>query len=286
MLAHGITTVEAKTGYGLELGAELKQLEAIAALDQTHAVELVPTFLGAHAFPPEYAGRHDAYVELVVAQMLPAVAAWYRDSLFRAAQTPLFVDVFCELNAFDVAQSRRVLEAARALGFQLKAHVDEFTALGGLELALELGATSVDHLDATGPESIARLAASPAIGVLIPTVPFNFGASRFADARAMIDAGAAIALTTDNNPGSAPCPSLQLAMAIACRYQHMLPAEALNAATINAAYAVGLGGRIGSLEPGKQADVLILDLADYRGLMYEFGDNRVEQVIKRGVELS
>lgn len=286
MLALGTTTVEAKTGYGLELAAELKQLAAIAALDQTHPTELVPTFLGAHAFPPEYAEDHAAYVELLVEQMLPAAAAWYRGSHFPAAGMPLFVDVFCERNAFDVAQSRQVLNAARALGLPLKAHVDEFTSLGGLELALELGATSVDHLDVTGADGIAALAASPIIGVLIPTVPFNFGASRYADARAMIDAGAAIALTTDNNPGSAPCPSLPLAMAIACRAQHMLPAEALNAVTINAAHAVGLGRRLGSLEPGKQADVLILDIDDYRGLMYEFGDNHVRAVVKRGVVVS
>jgi len=283
MLAHGSTTVEAKSGYGLELGAELKQLETIAALDRSHPIELVPAFLGAHALPPEYAGRADDYIELVVEQMLPAVVAWYRGSHFFGAGVPLFVDVFCERNAFDLAQSRRILEAGRAHGLPLKAHVDEFSAMGGLQLALELGAVSVDHLDVTEQAGIQQLAASNSIGVLIPTVPFNFGASRFADARAMIDAGAAIALTSDNNPGSAPCPSLPLVMAIACRYQHLLPAEALNAVTSNAAYALGLAERIGSLEPGKQADVLILDTADYRSLMYEFGGNHVRTVIKRGV---
>jgi imidazolonepropionase len=155
--------------------------------------------------------------------------------------------------------------------------------LGGLDLALQLGATSVDHLDATDEAGIAVLAASEAVGVLIPAATFNLGGMHFANARAMIDAGAAIALTTDMNPGSAPCPSLPLVTAIACRYQRMLPAEALNAITLNAAYALGLGKRVGSLEPGKDADLLVLDTPDYRTLMYEFGGNHVETVIKRGV---
>lgn len=282
MLRLGTTTAEAKSGYGLETAAELRQLEATAALDSSHPIDLVPTFLGAHALPPEYAGRADAYVELVVEEMLPAAARWYAGSPFAAAGVPMFVDVFCERGAFDVAQSRRVLEAARARGLPLKAHVDEFSELGGLAMALELGAVSVDHLDATGPEGIALLAASSAVGVVIPTVPFNLGGTHFADARAMIDRGAAIALTTDINPGSAPCPSLPLAMAIACRYQRLLPGEALIAATLNAAHAVGLGERVGSLEPGKQADIIVLDTPDWRHLAYEFGGNLVRHVLKRG----
>jgi imidazolonepropionase len=282
MLRLGATTVEAKSGYGLETATELRQLEAVAALDATHPIDLVPTFLGAHALPPEYAGRADAYVDLVVDEMLPAAARWYAGSPFAAAGVPMFVDVFCERGAFDVAQSRRVLEAARARGLPLKAHVDEFSELGGLAMALELGAVSVDHLDVTGPEGSALLAASPAVGVVIPTVPFNLGSAHFADARAMIDRGAALALTTDINPGSAPCPSLPLAMAIACRYQRLLPAEALVAATLNAAHAVGLGERVGSLEPGKQADILILDTPDWRHLAYEFGGTLVRNVLKRG----
>lgn len=282
MLRLGATTVEAKSGYGLETGAELRQLEAIAALDAEHSVDLVPTFLGAHALPAEYAGRASDYVALVVEEMLPAAARWYADSAFAAAGVPLFADVFCEQGAFDLAQSRRVLEAARALGMPLKAHVDEFSELGGLALALELGAVSVDHLDVTGAEGIALLAASSAVGVVIPTVPFNLGSGHYAAARAMIDAGAAIALTTDINPGSAPCPSLPLAMALACRYQRLLPAEAMTAATINAAHAIGLGDRVGSLEPGKLADLLILDAPDYRYLAYEFGGNPVRTVVKRG----
>jgi imidazolonepropionase len=306
MLRLGTTTAEAKTGYGLDTETELKMLRAIEELDQAHPMELVPTFLGAHAIPPEYKGRTDDYVDLIVREMLPAVVAWYRESHFanpeasilslskdavvegrilRQAQDAypvLFCDVFCEQNAFDVAQSRRVLEAARALGMGIKAHVDEFTSLGGVPMALELGATSIDHLDVTTAEDSARLAQSNTIGVVIPTVNFNLGSTHFANARALIDAGVALALTTDINPGSAPCPSLPLVMAIACRYQHVLPSEALNACTINAAYAIGLGEQVGSLEVGKQADLLIVNAPDYRHLAYQFGVNLVEQVIKRG----
>jgi imidazolonepropionase len=282
MLALGTTTAEVKTGYGLSLAAELRQLEVIAALAAAQPVALVPTFLPAHALPPEFAGRADDYIDLVVHEMLPAAARWHAASAFSGAGPPLFVDVFCELGAFDVAQSRRVLEAGRALGMSVKAHVDEFSALGGLELALELGAISVDHLDVTGPAGIALLADSPAVAVVIPTVTFNLGGGHYADARAMIDAGAAVALTTDINPGSAPCPSMPLVMAIACRYQRLLPAEALLAATVNAAYAIGMGHRVGSLEPGKRADILIIDAPDYRHLAYQFGGNLVAQVIKRG----
>ena len=282
MFALGTTTVEVKTGYGLDASSEMKLLRAIDRLERQGPVELVPTFMAAHAVPPEFAGRADAYVDLVIEELLPTAADWHRASPFAADGRPLFVDVFCEAHAFDVAQSRRVLEAGRDRALPLKAHVDEFSELGGLALALELGAVSVDHLDATGAEGIARLAASRAIGVVIPTVPFNLGSTRFADARAMIDAGAAIALTTDINPGSSPCYSMPLVMALACRYQKLTPAEALAAATINAAHAVGLGDRLGSLEAGKQADVLVCDVPDYRHLAYEFGANPVVEVIKKG----
>jgi imidazolonepropionase len=282
MLRLGTTTVEAKTGYGLDTATELKLLQAAETLDRQHPIDLVPTFLGAHAIPPEYAGRTEAYVELVAQEMTPAAAEWYRASSFYAAGVPFFADVFCERNAFDVAQSRRVLQAAATCGLRLKAHVDEFNDLGGLPMALSLGATSVDHLDATGAGGMAQLAAADAVGVVLPAVNFNLGSTHFADARELIDAGAALALSTDLNPGSAPCPSLPLVMSIACRYQRLTPAEALNAITLNAAHAIGMGRRIGSLEVGKQADVLILNTTDYRHLAYHFGGNPVEQVIKRG----
>jgi imidazolonepropionase len=282
MWALGTTTAEVKSGYGLDSASELKLLRAIELLDQEHPIELVPTFMGAHALPPEYAGRADDYVDLVIREMIPAAAAWYATSRFATSGTPLFADVFCEQSAFDVTQSRRVLEAARAAGMRVKAHVDEFTELGGLAMALELGATSVDHLDASGPDGIAALARSSAVGVVIPAVNFNLGSTHFADARAIVDAGAALALTTDINPGSAPCPSMPLVLAIACRYGRLLPSEALIAGTINAAHAIGLGTRVGSIEPVKQADLLIVAARDYRHLAYQFGGNLVERVIKRG----
>ncbi len=292
MLALGTTTAEVKTGYGLETATELKMLDVIAELDQTHFLDLVPTFLPAHAVPPEYKeiqnpkskiqNSGDDYVDLICNEMLPLAAAWYKDLHFALDKTPFFCDVFCEQNAFNLAQSRRVLEAAKNLGFSLKAHVDEFSNLGGARLAIELGATSIDHLDATSDAEIDLLADSQTIAVMTPTVNFNFGSKEFADARKLIDQGCAVAVSTDYNPGSAPCPSLPLAMAISCRYQKLLPSEALNAATINAAFAVGMGDRIGSLETGKQADVLILETDDYRQIAYEFGANLVKTVIKKG----
>jgi imidazolonepropionase len=278
MLALGTTTAEVKTGYGLDTRSELKMLETMAVLaggkgilnagspPRGHPVELVPTFLGAHAVPAEYQGRADEYLDLVVEEMLPAVSAWYGGSPFAGGRF----------------QSERVLRAGLERGLPAKIHADEFCSLGGAALAAELGAVSADHLDVTPADEIAALAASDTVGVVLPAVNFNLGSAQFANARAMIDAGMALSLATDLNPGSAPCPSLPLVMAIACRYQRLLPAEALNACTINAAHAIGLGDRIGSIEVGKQADMLILNRADYRHLAYQFGAVPVERVMKRG----
>ncbi len=178
-----------------------------------------------------------------------------------------------------------MLETAKGIGFGIKAHVDQFTNLGGSTLGVEMGAISIDHLDAISDDEIERLASSDTIGVVIPTENFNAGKTQFANARKMIDAGCAVALTTDYNPGSAPCPSMPMAMAIACRYQKLLPGEALNAATINAAHAIGLGGSHGSIEVGKAADLLVLDAADHRQIAYEFGSNLVAKMLKRGQEV-
>lgn len=286
MLALGTTTAEIKTGYGLDTENELKMLAAIADLDATLPLDLIPTFLGAHALPPEYKGRAEAYLDLVVEEMLPAAQSWYRQSAFAARAWPLFCDVFCEANVFDREQSRYVLEAGLALGFPAKIHADEFKTLGGVALAVELQAISADHLDVTPPAEIEALARSETVGVVLPAVNFNLGSAHFADARRLIDAGAALALSTDINPGSAPCPSLPLVMAIACRYQGLLPAEALNASTINAAFAIGLGDQFGSIEVGKQADLLLIGAPDYRHLAYQFGGNLVERVIKKGQVVS
>ncbi len=282
MLGLGTTTVEIKTGYGLDTATEIKMLRVIEALQERHSVDIIPTFLGAHAVPPEYKNRANDYAELVATEMLPQAEAWYQQSIFAKQKRLFSVDVFCEDGAFDVAQSRRVLSAGQALGLRVKAHVDEFKALGGVSLAVELGALSVDHLDVTRPDEIDILVQSNTVGVIMPAVNFHLGSLHYANARAMIDAGAAIALATDLNPGSAPCYSMPLVMALACRYQKLMPAEALNASTINAAYALGMGDSVGSLEVGKMADVLILNAPDYRHLMYQLGGNLVETIIKCG----
>lgn len=282
MLACGTTVCEIKTGYGLDTETELKMLRVIEALEKRHAIRIVPTFLAAHAVPPEFKNDPDGYVELICGEMLPRAWEWYSGSHFAAEGTPFFADVFCERNAFDVGHARRIFASAEELGFRLKAHVDQFTNLGGSRLGVEHDAVSIDHLDAISDEEITFLAASNTVGVVIPTENFNGGKMQFAPARKMIDTGCAVALTTDYNPGSAPCPSLPMAMAIACRYQKLQPTEVMNAATINAAYSIGLGDTHGSIEVGKRADFLMCDCEDYRQIAYEFGGNLVNEVFKNG----
>jgi imidazolonepropionase len=283
MLAHGTTTAEAKTGYGLATNDEIKQLLALAELQGSHPVDLVPTFMAAHAIPPEYRNRADAYIDLIVGEMLPAFRAeWESRRAGFPEDWPIFCDVFCETGAFDLAQTRRVLEAARDLGFSLKIHVDEFAPLGGTPLGIELGAVSVDHLVTTPPEHISLLAASETIGVSLPGTPFGLGHRDYTPARSLIDQGGSLALATDLNPGTCWCESMQLMIALAGRYMRLLPAEALTAATLNAACAVGLGHLAGSLEPGKLADMVLLDADDYRMLGYRFGTNLAAAVVKRG----
>jgi imidazolonepropionase len=274
MLTHGTTTVEIKTGYSLDVQGELKQLRAIYHLQEVSAVTVVPTFLGAHAVPTEYLGRADEYVELVVEEMLPVVA--------QSEVPPRFCDVFCEDGAFSLEQSRRVLEAARTLDLSLKIHADEFQPLGGTRLAVELGATSADHLVCTPPDEIELLARSNTIAVALPGTPFGLGHHDYTPARALIDADGAVALATDCNPGTCWCENMQLMIALACRYMSMTPAEALSAATINAAHAVGLGDEVGSLEPGKRADLLLVNVSSYQHLGYRFGTNLIERVIVAG----
>jgi len=228
--------------------------------------------------PAEFKSRADEYVELVVNEMLPLAKRELREK----ASPPFFCDVFCEEGAFSVSQSRRILERARELGFGLKIHADEFKALGGTRLAVELGATSADHLVCTPTEEIQALAGSETIAVSLPGTPFGLGQHEYTPARQIIEAGGALALATDLNPGTCYCESMQFIIALACRYMRLTPAEAIVAATLNAAWAIGLGDKVGSLETGKKADILILDIPNYRHLGYHFGVNLVERVIKSG----
>jgi imidazolonepropionase len=285
MLSCGTTTAEVKTGYGLDTSTELKMLQVIEDLDKRHPIDIVPTFLAAHAVPREYKNNANGYVDIILREMLQRAWKWFVGSQFYG-KVPFFCDAFCEKGAFSLTQVKSILETARSRGFKLKAHTDEFTNLGGSSAAIELGATSIDHLDVISDAEVKLLAASDTVGIITPTVNFNFGNSHFADARKLIDEGCAVALATDYNPGSAPCPSLLMAMAIACRYQKLLPAEAFNAATINAAFAVGLGEQTGSIEVGKNADLIIADTDDHRELVYEFGGACEVKVVKSGALIS
>lgn len=280
MLTYGTTTAEAKTGYGLETNTEIRLLDAILKLDAEGPLEVVPTFLGAHAVPPKFQGLTQAYVELVCTEMLPAVRKHMR-SFWRGRPLP-FVDVFCEEGAFDLDQSRRILEAARRLGFPIKIHADEFRSLGGTAMAVRLGAISADHLVQTPPDDIEVLGRSSTVAVALPCTPFGLAQNEYMPAAAFLDAGAILALATDLNPGTAWCESMPFAIALACRAMKLTPAQAIAAATINAAAAIGRQDRIGSLEPLKQADLIVLDVPDYRHLGYRFGTNLVSLVVKNG----
>ena len=283
MLAHGTTTAEVKTGYALETEGELRLLGAILELDARHAMDLVPTFLPAHAVPAEFRSDPDGYVGLVVEEMLPAAASFWEEATAAAPRpAPLFCDVFCDRGAFDLAQARRILERARALGMGLKIHADEFAPLGGTLLAVELGAVSADHLVCTPETELLALARSATVAVSLPGTPFGLGQSHYTPARALLDAGGTLALATDLNPGTCYCESMPFIIALACRAMRLRPAEAIAAATRNAARAIGWEERVGSLEVGKQADLLVLDLPDYRHLAYRFGTNPVWMVLKRG----
>ena len=277
MLRFGTTSAEAKTGYGLETAAELRQLDAIMALGKSQPIELTPTFLPAHAIPAEYQGDTEGYVRLLLSETLPAGAAWMREH-----GVGLFCDVFCEEGVFDLDQTRRILETAAALGYRLKVHADEFVGLGGTRLAVELGATSADHLVSTPEADIAALGRGDTVAVGLPGTPFGLAHRDYTPARAILAAGGALALATDFNPGTCWCESMQMVIALACRYMGLTQAQAVAAATINAAFAIGRGHEVGSLAPGYQADLLILDAADYRQLGYRFGANLVQTVVKQG----
>lgn len=283
MFTHGTTTAEVKTGYGLNTETELKMMAAILALDTESQLDLVPTFLGAHAIPPEYKQDPDGYTDLVCREMLPALKHWWV-SQPAAALGPNFpyVDVFCETGAFSLEQSRRILETAKTLGFPLKIHADEFDNLGGASLAVELGAASADHLVVTSSDDISALGSSDTVAVSLPCTPFGLAEGHYSPAQALLDANAVLAIATDINPGTTWNESMQFAIALACRYMKLTPAQAIVAATLNAAAAIGRSAQIGSVEPGKKADLLILDTPDYRQLGYRYGVNLVQVVIKEG----
>lgn len=276
LLAHGTTTVEVKSGYGLSLENELKMLRVIARLREEAWIDIVPTFLGAHAFPPEYANKHDDYVDLVVAEMIPAVAA---------EGLAIFCDVFMEPGVFTAAQARRVLVAAREHGLVPRLHADEFEASGGAELAVELGAASADHLGAISEAGIAALAGSDTVATLLPGTLLFLGHRQYPPARSLIDAGAAVALATDFNPGSSPTVNLQLVMSLSCSQMGMTPAEALMGVTVNGAAALRLADGRGRLEPGAPADIAVFGVPDYRLIPYLYGSNHCVTVWKRGVRV-
>ena len=280
MIARGTTTAEAKTGYGLQTETELRMLKALVLLDAEGPLDIVPTFLGAHAIPSEYKDNPNAYISQLCSEMLPAVHRWWKAHL---PNRPLpFVDVFCETGAFSLNQTRSILETAKSLGFPLKVHADEFDNLGGASLAAELWATSADHLVKTSSADIAVLAHSNTVAVALPCTPFGLAERDYTPAQAILEAGGLLALASDLNPGTAWGGDMQFTIALACRYLRLTPAQAIVAATLNAAAAIQRADTIGSIESGKQADLIILNVSDYRQLGYRFATNLVETVIKRG----
>ncbi|HEY5883241.1 MAG TPA: imidazolonepropionase [Pyrinomonadaceae bacterium] len=261
-LRNGTTTVEAKSGYGLTLEEELKLLRAIKQLDQETLLRYVPTFLGAHDTPPEYKSRREEYVSLLVDEMLPRVAE---------AKLAEYCDVFCEAKVFTVDESREILSAARTHGLGLRVHADQLSLSGGAELAAELHATTADHLEHANIPGIVALKSANVQPVLLPGSVYALGSNRYPAAREMIDAGLAIVIATDFNPGSSPTPSIPMVLSIAATHMKLSPAEGITAATINAAYSLGRGNQIGSLAKGKIADFVIHDCEDYREIPYFFG---------------
>jgi imidazolonepropionase len=269
----GTTTVEAKSGYGLSLEDEIKLLRAIKRLDRETPLRYVPTFLGAHTIPKEYAARREEYISLLIDEMLPRVA---QEKLAE------FADVFCEQNVFSTDESWKILSAARCHGLGLRMHADQLSLSGGAKLAAELGTITADHLEHTDAEGIAALKSAGVQPVLLPGSVYALGSSRYPPAREMIDAGLAVVLATDFNPGSSPTPSLPLILSLASTHMKLTPAESITAATINAAYSLNRGAQLGSLEPGKIADVVIHDCDDYRELAYFFGVEHAWRVYASG----
>jgi len=271
-LSYGVTTLEAKSGYGLNKETEIKQLEVVKELNETHPVDLVSTFLGAHAIPEEFQGQSGRYLQEMV-ELFPEL---------KARGLAEFVDIFCETGVFSVAESRDFLEKAKQAGFGLKIHADEIDPLGGAELACDLGAATADHLVAISEEGIRRLAGSDTIAVLLPGTTFYLGKDVYAPARKLIDSGAAVALSTDFNPGSSVTENIQLIMSLAMLKLQMTPEEIWHAVTINAAFAIGRGEVAGQIRVGRAADLVIWDAPNYHYIPYHYGINHTYQVLKKG----
>ena len=273
MLSFGVTTVEGKSGYGLDRETEIKQLDVMADLNRRHPLDVVPTFMGAHAVPPSYKGREEAYIDFLLEEVVPEVASR------RLAD---FCDVFCEKNVFSIEQSRRLLAAAAESGLKAKLHADEIAALGGAELAAEIGAVSADHLLQASDTGLEAMSAAGVIATLLPATAFSLK-EPYARGRFMIDAGCAVALATDFNPGSCFSESIPLVAALAAIYMNLSAEEIVTALTINGAAALGRAQVIGSLDPGKQGDVILLEYPSHRFIAYHLGVSSVEKVIKNGV---
>ncbi|WP_394191306.1 imidazolonepropionase [Paenisporosarcina quisquiliarum] len=274
-LAHGVTTVEGKSGYGLDLETEIKQLRVMKRLNETHPIDLIPTFMGGHAVPREYKGREDEYIDVLVNDMLPKVAD---------EELAVFNDVFCEVGVFTPEQSERILLAGKELGLVPKIHADEIESYGGAELAAKVGAISAEHLLKASDEGVRLMAEAGVIACLLPATALYLR-EEAAQGRAMIDAGVAVAISTDCNPGSSPTTSMPLVMNLACISMRLTPAEALVAATMNGACAIGMEEKVGSIEVGKQADIVMWHISNYQELQYLFGVNHVQSVWKKGVQV-
>ena len=272
MLEFGVTTVEEKSGYGLELNTEIKQLEVARVLEKNHPVDLVHTFLGAHAVPEEYKENHKAYIDILVDVMMPKI---------KDMGLAEFCDVFCEEGVFTIEESEYILQKAKEIGYKLKIHADEIESLGGAELAAKLGCVSADHLMAASDEGIKMMAENNVVANILPATSFNLN-KNYADCRKMIDMGAIVSLSSDYNPGSCPSENLQLVMQLGCLHLKMTPNEVLTAVTINAAYAIDRADKIGSIEVGKNADFVVFDAFNVEYLMYHFGINHTKKVYKNG----
>lgn len=273
MLEQGTTTIEAKSGYGLSTDSEMKMLEAISELNEISEMDIIPTFLGAHEFPEEYKDTPEKYIKILIEEMLPEV--WNR----KLAE---YCDIFCEDHVFNIEQSRKILLEAKKLGFKIRMHADELEPIGGAELSAEIGAVTADHLVAISDNGIQKMKEANVIPILLPGTTFSLGLKKYTPARKMIETGLPIALATDFNPGSCHCDSMQTVISIACIEMRLLPSEAIVASTIDAAYSLELGDKIGSIEVGKQADILIMDIPSYKYLPYHLGSNCVDMVIKKG----